>query len=525
MSDTLSLPWRRARAERPLQPLHAMWISLAIIVVWALWAACVNTAQFGDNVEQFNWAQSLELGYHKHPPLPSWALGAVIKLFGTSIYWAYVLATLCLLGTAGFTWLIGRELLGERVAAAAIVLWGLNLTFSQRAQLYNHNTVLVLCMAATVWLAMRATRASLENRGRLLWWAATGVCAGAALLSKYQALVPLAGLVLALAWAGRLKRPAQWGGLLLAFAVMLLVCAPHGVWMAQHDFSTLRYASEAIESSGLPQRIGFIVSFFANQIRFWFPALLAMALVWALAALSAPPGGQAAGADAAVAADLRIWMFGLVWGGVLVLMVMALAGGVSLRNHWGVQGLQFFCLWLAYRWDARSPIDLRRLVGVALLVHGASLAWYAAEHDDPTRVLSNRRIDTMYPARRLARAAVAHWSANTDCPLRYVAGTAFDAGLVSLYSGGRLEVFDSANATPWVNPDDLRRRGALYVLDAEDAVPAGVTNVISFDLVRGDPHGLPAKAIRLGLLMPRQPCDQPLAAPSDAIGTPLRQSP
>jgi len=86
-------------------------------------------------------------------------------------------------------------------------------------------------------------------------------------------------------------------------------------------------------------------------------------------------------------------------------------------------------------------------------------------------------------------------------------------------------VFDSANATPWVNPDDLRRRGALYVLDAKDAVPAGVTNVISFDLVRGDPHGLPAKAIRLGLLMPRQPCDQPLAAPSDAIGTPLRQSP
>jgi hypothetical protein len=218
-------------------------------------------------------------------------------------------------------------------------------------------------------------------------------------------------------------------------------------------------------------------------------------------------------------------MFGLVWGGVLVLMVMALAGGVSLRNHWGVQGLQFFCLWLAYRWDSRSPIDLRRLVWVALLVHGASLAWYATEHDDPTRVLSNRRIDTMYPARRLARAAVAHWSANTDCPLRYVAGTSFDAGLVSLYSNGRLEVFDSASATPWVSPGDLQSRGALYVLDAKDAVPAGVTNVISFDLVRGDPHGLPAKTIRLGLLMPRQSCDQPLAAPSDAIGTRPRQSP
>ena len=505
-----------------MRPLHAVWISLAVLVVWVLWAAYFNTAQFGDNVEQFNWAQSLELGYHKHPPLPSWALGAVIKLFGPSIYWAYVLATLCLLGTAGFTWLIGRELLGDRVAAATIVLWGLNLTFSQRAQLYNHNTVLVLCMAATVWLAMRANRAT---RGRALWWAATGLGAAAALLSKYQAVVPLAGLLLALAWAGRLKRPAQWGGLLLAFAVMLLVFAPHAVWVAQHDFSTLRYASEAIESSSLRQRFGFIVAFVANQIRIWFPALLTIALCRALSRRSAPTGGRAPTSNGAVASDFGIWMFALVWSGVLVLMLMALAGGVSLRNHWGVQVLQFFCLWLAYRWDSRSTIDLRRLVGLALLVHGASLAWYAIEHNDPSVVLSERRIDTMYPARRLARAAVAHWTASTRCPLHYVAGTAFDAGLVALYSGGRLGVFDSASATPWIRPDDLQRRGALYVLDANDAVPAGVTNVITFELVSGERHGLPTKTIKLGVLLPPQPCDQALPLPPGTTETPAPRSP
>ena len=487
-----------------MPPRRAVWISLAVIVLWVLWAVVFNTAQFGDNVEQFNWAQSLEPGYHKHPPLPTWLLGAVILLFGPSIYWAYALAALCLLGTAGFIWLIGRQLVGERVAAAAVVLWGLNLTFSQRAQLYNHNTVLVLCIAATVWFAIGATRAS---RGRaLFWWAATGLCAGAALLSKYQAVVPLAGLLLALAWAGHLQRPGQWGGLALALAVMLLVCAPHALWVAQHDFSTLRYASEAIESARLSQRIGFIVAFFANQIRIWFPALLAIALVWASSRRAPRPQAPMPSPDAAVTRDLRIWMFGLVWSGVIVLILMALAGGASLRNHWGVQALQFFPVWLAYRWDRRATIDLRRLVWAALLVHGASLAWYAVEHRDPTGVLSERRIDTMYPAQRLARAAVAHWTATTPCPPRYVAGTVFDAGLVSLYSGGRLRVFDTERNTPWVRPEDLQRRGALYVLDANDAVPAGVTNVIAFDLVPGDRRGRPARTIKLGVLMPRQAC-------------------
>jgi hypothetical protein len=88
-----------------------------------------------------------------------------------------------------------------------------------------------------------------------------------------------------------------------------------------------------------------------------------------------------------------------------------------------------------------------------------------------------------------------------------VAGTVFDAGLVSLYSGGRLEVFDSEKATPWIHPDDLQRSGVLYVLDdIDDAVPQGVTHVIEFDLVRGNRHGRPPKTIRLGVQLPQQPC-------------------
>ena len=103
MTPSTTLPSARA-----LQPWHAVLVSAAIVMLWALWAAAFNTAQFGDNIEQFNWAQSLELGYHKHPPLPSLVLGLVIRLFGPSVYWAYMLATLCLLGTLAFSWLIGQ---------------------------------------------------------------------------------------------------------------------------------------------------------------------------------------------------------------------------------------------------------------------------------------------------------------------------------------------------------------------------------------------------------------------------------
>ena len=482
-----------------MPPLHAVLTSAAVVVLWALWAAHFNTAQFGDNVEQFNWAQSLELGYHKHPPLPSLVLGLVIRLFGPSVYWAYVLATLCLLGTLGFTWLIGRELIGDRLAAAAVVLWGLNLSFSQRVQLYNHNTVLVLCIAATVWFAMRATR------GNPLWWAATGIGAGAAMLSKYQALVPLGGLLLALALTGRLSRPRERAGLALAATTMLAVFAPHAVWMVQNDFTTLRYAADAAESASLWTRLGFVVAFVANQVRLAFPALLAIAICWVW--MRRVQGDRIEAGDAPAAPRFERWMFGLVGLGLLVLLAMALLGGVSLRNHWGVQALQFFPLWLALMWDRRIAIDLRMLVCAALAVQALSFTLYAVEHRDPHAVLSSRRIDTAYPARRLARTAVAHWATATRCPLHYVEGSVFDIGLVSLYSGGRIQVFDSDRATPWVRPEDLQRDGALFVLDEGDPVPPGVTNLKVFDLVPSRKRaGLPAKTLTLGVRLPAHPC-------------------
>jgi 4-amino-4-deoxy-L-arabinose transferase-like glycosyltransferase len=439
----------------------------------------------------------------------------MIKIFGPSLYWAYSLATACLLGTLIFTWMIGRELIGERLSAAAVVLWGLNLSFSQRAQLYNHNTVMVLCIAATVWFAMRATR------GHWLWWIATGVGAGAAMLSKYQALVPLAALLLALVLTGRMNGRAAWGGFALALATLALVFTPHAIWVVQHDYTTLRYAAEAVESANLWERLRVIVSFTANQLRLAFPALLAIALCWAWTR-RARRGAAPVASDAVVTPDFDRWMIGLTWATLVVLAAMALVSGVSLRNHWGVQALQFLPFWLALQWDRRSPIDLRKLVWVAVAVQAASLALYAAEHSNPHAVQSSRRVDTAYPARRLALTAVKHWASVTNCPLHFVEGSMFDAGLVSLYSGGRIQVFDSDRATPWIKPEDLQRDGALFVLDPGDPVPPGVTDLLPFHLVAGSKLARPRETLTLGVKLPQQPCDKD--GVPDPTGTPPPRS-
>jgi hypothetical protein len=63
-----------------------------------------------------------------------------------------------------------------------------------------------------------------------------------------------------------------------------------------------------------------------------------------------------------------------------------------------------------------------------------------------------------------------------------------------------------------VRAEDLQRDGALFVLDQGDAVPAGVTHLVAFDLVPDNRLGLRRKTLTLGVRLPAQPCSaKPLA--------------
>ena len=50
-------------------------------LVWVLLYALTTLSPPVDNVEQLVWLRSMEWGYFKHPPLPTWILGAVATVF------------------------------------------------------------------------------------------------------------------------------------------------------------------------------------------------------------------------------------------------------------------------------------------------------------------------------------------------------------------------------------------------------------------------------------------------------------
>lgn len=455
------------------------WLAILVATVWVGFIVATSTGQWGDHFEQFVWAHSLQWGYYKHPPLPTWMLAAVIGVLGPATWSAQLLALACTLGTGFFSWRIAKILFGDSVAALALLLWGLQHAFSARAALFNHNTVMMLAISITAWATLRALQK--DSRARL-WWLAVGVAAGLAILSKYQALVPLAGILVAATWSGDLGQRQARRGLLLALATALLIVAPHAFWILDDHFTTLAYATQQGQHMSSPDRAWNVVGFLAQQLRMLFPSLLLCGLLVLLPGPRRPL--QDAGTGSGPVARQRRWLFGLI---VVPLTLTVLTGplfGLHLQNHWGYQTTQFVSLWLAWRLRPHMVVAGVAWIATALLVHGVFIS-AAAFSGHPQS--EGKRHDLHYPAQSLADAVARDWRDDSLCPLKIVVGPTFEAGMVSVYSGGQAIVLEDGDFTrsPWLSPADLERDGAVYISRTPDGLPSkGVATLDSMDVPR-----------------------------------------
>lgn len=441
------------------------WAPLAAIAVIWLWiavACAINPGQFADSIEQFNWAHSMEWGYWKHPPLTTWLFGG-LALFTRDAWWTpYLAAALCNAGIVWFMWKLALRLVTPQAAALAILMLPLHHVFSWRAQIYNHNTTLLLTVSAFTWAAVRAVQT-----GRRRDWVLAGVLAGFALLAKYQAAVAIAA-VAAGAWrVGALRERRNLAHAAAAALAGVLVFMPHVGWAAAHGWPTLHYVEGSAPVLAPALRLHALTAFFATQVGMMGMMLLACALLAFLPGTPRPAAGEPP-----AHAPRWIWTLILVPAAVLVLVV--LVGGVKPAKYWGVGTLQFVPLLLAMLVAHRSRVNA---IAVTLAISAVStlgsVAYYV--HQSEPDAPAPHSADRLMPASRLAEAVLRDWRAHSACPLRYVIGDGFTAGLVSAYSGQYPQVLEDIDfdKSPWIDRAQLREDGAVLVTSPQPLLPLG----------------------------------------------------
>jgi len=444
------------------------WVALLCLgqlLLWSLAFGLTYKAPEIDSAEQFVWAFSLENGYWKHPPMPSWIMHGLIALVGPSVALPFVATQLSIVIALALTWRLGCEFMSPQRSLIAMALTSLVTYHNIGGDCFNHNTALLPFQAATLLLFYRATRSGAWHH-----WALAGLLAGLSMLVKYVAALPLAGMLVYFALDRSLHTRRQGLGLALAGLTFTLVMVPHVLWLQSTNFLPFRYAHSVAQAlPGWQASLGGVADFLLMQGLRLLPFVAGLWFVFGrrrreLVWTQAP---RAASRDA-----LFLWVAALA--PLVFTLAVSLLTETELQSRWGANAF-LLTGWLALTLLKRpdSPAMLKRALRFTV---AAQLVLCLSMTLTKTVVAERLHVRTRanFPGALLAHHAQETWRQYSDEPLRLVVSDIWLGGNIIANTPQRLAVLIDGRhfKSPWVKQGAVSQCGAL-VLDDQTADAAG----------------------------------------------------
>jgi 4-amino-4-deoxy-L-arabinose transferase-like glycosyltransferase len=436
-----------------------------------------------DNIEQWVWSHSLQWGYHKHPPLPTWLLALPQLLTGSTALTSQILGALCTLASVMIFANLIRQIWGQQHAWIAL-LAGLCITFyNGRLNYYNHNVLLMLCvsMSAHCWWMILTT-------GRTRWWLGLGISAGLGMLSKYQYLLVLAPSTFMIWQLKPWRNKQQLRGLGLAILAATVLSLPHLWWLLQQDIanSPIRYALKTSRPDFLQTAIPitnrlhsgvWLMDLLFNRC---LPAILILLIVKALCQPVTtdhkPNNSNAISGN----------HFLLIWGILppLCITLLGLFLGMDLQMQWGTA----FALWIIPPLMMLLKLHQRQvhqkhtwivlsffvLIQSLLMVHSyQTSAFGCCAQPASTRW-------RLFNSPVLAKELVDSASDSVGGHFKVIVGPATAAGAVAMAMEDHPKVLIDGNLkiSPWIHHEELQEPGVIQ-LWAPNTGPATQTRLPS----------------------------------------------
>ncbi len=234
-----------------------------------------------DEAYYWVWSRALAPGYLDHPPMVALWIRAGTALAGQGTFGIRLLSPFAAAGGSVLLARAAENLFpGRRLGVPAAALLNATLLLGAGSVTMTPDTPLLFFWTAALWAMARLIRT-----GQGVWWLAVGLLSGAALDSKYTAMLLGAGIALWLAATPEGRRwlltPWPWAGGLLA-----AVCfAPVFWWNAAHGWASFAKQGGRTGAWRPAAATGHLAELLGGQMALGTPgvAILCAAGVWAAA--------------------------------------------------------------------------------------------------------------------------------------------------------------------------------------------------------------------------------------------------
>jgi 4-amino-4-deoxy-L-arabinose transferase-like glycosyltransferase len=422
------------------------------VVIWTVLPALLSHNLQLDLVEDLALGREWQLGYWKHPPLPWWVADLVYRATG-DVHAVYILGPLAAAACMYVVWLLGRDIVGGfQSLIAVLALEGIHF-FNFSVPKFAHDQMQLPFWAMTALFLFRAL-----TNGRARDWLIAGASLALCFWSKYAAFALAGSIALFLLFDPQARRSLRTPGPWLMALAFFVVIAPNLNWLIETGFMPLRYVdARAKIATHWYHVFTYPLQWTASQLFFIAPAIGLMALALTGAREPAPGGEQMAFA--------RRYLAMLALGPFLVTTAIAIVAGRLPVAMWGYP-LWSFAPLAAIAWfgPVSESAQARRFAAAFAVVFVAMpLAYAAVETFEPA--LRDRAKATQFPGRQLADEITRRWHDKFATPLPFVGGGEFATNNIAVYSPDRPRVIVHADPaiSPWVDREELRRRGAVIV--------------------------------------------------------------
>ncbi|HEX3983974.1 MAG TPA: glycosyltransferase family 39 protein, partial [Acidisoma sp.] len=301
----------------------------------------------------------LELSYFDHPPISWWMTHAAMWLAGSEAPVVVRLPFILLFALS--TWMMARITTvlfdDERAGFWAALILNLSPVYGVTAGGWVlPDGPLDCALLGFLWFSMRAT-GLVAAKVRWTNWLGAGLCAGLAMLSKYNGALVLIGLPVFLATTreGRawLRRPAPW----LAGLLAILIFLPVVIWNAEHHWAS--FAFQGDRAGGLRFHPFAPFGVWAGEALFVLPWIwLPLILLWLRAVRRGP-------------AEPQGWLLALLAATpILLFALVSIWSSRHILYHWSAPGtLMLFPLLgaeVARRLRGGAP-RLRCIIGATIV--------------------------------------------------------------------------------------------------------------------------------------------------------------
>ena len=422
----------------------------------------IRQAPEWDNMEELVWANSFELGYQKHPPLPTWLLYPLTMVFGREMWVTFFLGLLCVALCQWITYHLYSRIAHisgieneHEVALLGILASSPLIYFTIRGGDYNHNAMQLWSIAAMYYFYYRSWEQ--EHFG---WWAGLGLMTGFAIISKYSVLIQILVLMAHFIVASRWRSLRAWQGIGIAMLVGLIIALPHLKWLYDQTLlgqGPIYYVSQAMQDTGtrLDRVFQLFRDFLSTQIFRIAPCALFVSYLFWLYKKSDESNLKNQITPtwwSYIRSDDKRFLLMLAFGPTVVAILIGIIFDQKIEAKWAVT---FYIIIGFTAWCcANSHFDMRRIIRLLLVGHFI-FALLFGFFSGPVGSYLGKQGRGNFPSAEFAKVIQKRWAEHPEVtrgePIRLIVGDTWIIGHLLIHD----PVNKGRDMKPWIDANDL----------------------------------------------------------------------